>query len=431
MTDDIKRIHWKKGDLKISGDEGPRDVKVWLLVEEKDFQDEVTLTKAMAPVMDWFVGPVQDDGKGGHGGPMIDTHTNAVIGHWKTWGIAREPDTKELGMWMRGVVHRGPEAHNLEFPAADLVWNDAKQNLVVGASWGGNKREGYIEFNTKTGEVSGNTITKVLPYEVSLVRSSVRGPNGMPAIPAVPHAKLIELSSTVKSTNAGMYGDKSQQLDALAPDSWMANCICNTSKFLGEQGSKEFCTLLYQQSGEKLKETLGTSWSTKEVFKLDEADKKYMEDRFTLLDNAVKALTTKEAPAPTIPEEVRKTMTMLEEGMKALKASSEATIKELADLKAQKAKKEEEMDKPDPRDEEEEQKKAKKVADDTAAKALADANAKAEAAVKEADAAKKALSALASSHESKLPEGNASAGNKTLDLQAYLKASPTDRARML
>lgn len=267
MTDDnIKRIHWKKGRVQTYGGDGSRDIKITLLVEELDYDDETTLTKALSPAMDWFVGKTRDDGTGGHGGPMIDTHTNAVIGHWKTWGV-HKPDNSPMELWVKGVIHRGPAEYDYEFPAADMVWNAAKEGKILGGSWGGNKRAGYIEFNQKTGEVFGNTITRVLPYEISVVRSGVRGPDGMPALPAVPHSRVDEIAAAVKTASQvpGTYSDQHIETSSLAPEDWVHNCTERTRKWLGGDQAREFCIACYGGAPRRIKEVLGADITVKEL----------------------------------------------------------------------------------------------------------------------------------------------------------------------
>jgi len=257
-----KRIHWKKGKIQTYGDEGARRVKGSLLIEELDHVDETTLIKAMAPAMDWFVAPTNKEGTGGHGGPMIDTHSNEVIGHWDGWEIGVDDETGLKCLDLLGVVHKGPDEFGGEFPQADLAWNRGKAGKWKGLSWGGNKRSGYFEYDTKTGEVFGNTITRVLPFEVSIIDEGKRGPNGMPAIPAVPHSKIREMAS-VKMAQPGGYDDADMEPSSAIPEEWVSNCM-SRMKWMGPD-AKEMCQVLYMNSGSKVKEALGSEITTKEL----------------------------------------------------------------------------------------------------------------------------------------------------------------------
>ena len=258
----VKKIHWQRGPVETWGDEEKeRKVKMWILVDKKDLDDETTLTNAMKPYMDWFV---KDTKTGGHGGPMVDTHSNRVIGHWEDWGTGIHPEEKVLGMWVEGFVHRGPAEKDYKFPAADAVWNDMKSGLAKGGSWGGHKMEGLFEYDVSTGEVKGNTLTDVMPYEISIIRENARL-NGMPAMPAQPAATLIELADGAKGKEITPQDPdrKSGMTEAIPPDDWVCNCMERVG-WLGDS-AKAFCINLYTEGGKGVKEFFGAPRQSIEI----------------------------------------------------------------------------------------------------------------------------------------------------------------------
>lgn len=360
----LKKIKWKRKTPTLHGTmEGERRFKAWVLVETPDLDNEVTLVDSIKAKMDWFI---QE-----HGGPMIDSHSNAVVGHWESWGVDTHPDTKTAGLWVEGVVHQGPDGS--PFPAADEFWNAVKDGRVKGLSWGGNKLEGHFNYDTSTGQMESNFIEELLPYEISGVRSDIKGPSGKPLTPALDKANLIQISKEVKT------GEEPE----LSEKEWLENCK-KTMSFVGPDAEK-VAKALYENDMHTLKNMLGSygkeamvnnKSQSHEVTHMEESEKKEFNEMKSQVQSlmgelkAQKDAATKEAEQKALSEkistEVKAQVTPIMDELKSIKdalqpseekkdASKEAEEKTSEEKKSKKEGEEEEEE----NSEEDEQKNTK------------------------------------------------------------------------
>jgi len=348
----LKKIKWKRKTPTLHGNvEGERRFKAWVLVETPDLDNEVTLVDSIKSKMDWFINE--------HNGPMIDSHSNAVVGHWESWGVGVHPDTKTQGLWVEGVVHQGP--NGTAFPAADEFWNAVKDGRVKGLSWGGNKLEGHFNYDTSTGQMASNFIEQLLPYEISGVRSDIKGPSGNPLTPALDKASLIQISKEVKT------GEEPE----LSEKEWLENCK-KTMSFVGPDAEK-VAKALYNNDMITLKNMLGSYGKpadvnnksrSHEVTNMEESEKKEFNEMKSQVQSlmgelkAQKDAATKESEQKALSEkistEVKSQVTPIMDELKSLKELVQKPSEEKKD-----ASKEAEED-----EESSEEKKSKKEEDE-------------------------------------------------------------------
>lgn len=175
-------------------DDNQRKFEGWLTVEMVDKDRQILPVSEFVKFMDDLMD---------RGGPLIDSHSNRVVGKVLNWQMKIHPKTKTEGIYITAKVFDHNELDN-------EIWNKIKSGDYRGFSFGG-AAEGKEFKNSSSGTVE--VLRNIEPYEVSVVPS-----------PANPES-LIEEANLIAKTEKG--GDLIGVAMALARQGKSENDIYN------------------------------------------------------------------------------------------------------------------------------------------------------------------------------------------------------------
>jgi len=143
----------------------------WATVEAKDKVGEIIPMEEVKRLMPVYIE---------RGAPLIDQHTNKVVGKVINYAFKEHPETKKEGLFITAKVF---DHYDLD----DQVWNEIKQGIRRGISFGGSRKK-KLQKTIDGEQVS--ELRNLELYEFSTVRE-----------PANPYALNEQVNFVAKSEN--------------------------------------------------------------------------------------------------------------------------------------------------------------------------------------------------------------------------------------